>query len=272
MESDATYWADVALLDWQVALGADEAIGDVPVDRYALDPVPPKVAAPVVTAVPDAGQRRPPPPIPAAADFDAPALAAEAAAAAGDLAALRAAQEGFGLCTLKRGARSYVGAEGDSRARVMIVGDAPGRAEDQAGRPFVGPHGVLLDRMLAAIGLDRTAADPARAVHVMHVLPWRTAAAGGAGAALPEPADLAMMTPFLLRHIALVQPDVVVCMGNAPCQALLGRSGVSRMRGQWDTVLGRPLLPMYPPQMLLGHPAAKRAAWTDLLALKARLR
>ena len=262
MESQDTYWAELALLDWQVALGADEAIGDVPVDRYALDAV---VAKPVAK-VPD-GQRPPPPPIPAPETFDAPALAREAAEAAGDLEALRAAQEGFGLCTLKKGARNFVWAEGDPAARVMIVGEAPGRAEDQAGKPFVGPQGALLDRMLAAIGLDRAATDPDRAAYVLHVLPWRTAGTG-----MPQAEDLAMMLPFVERHIALVQPDVVVLMGNAPCQALLGRAGISRMRGQWAEVLSRPALPMAPPEMLLGQPAAKRDAWADLLALKDRLR
>lgn len=262
MESRETYWADLALLDWQVALGADEAIGDVPVDRYALDAV---VAKPVAKVAP--GQRPPLPPIPAADTFDAPALACEAAAAAGDLAALRTAQEGFSLCNLKKGARNFVWAEGDPSARVMVVGEAPGRTEDQAGQPFVGPQGVLLDRMLAAIGLDRLAVEPERAAYVLHVLPWRTAGAG-----MPQGDDLAMMVPFLERHIALAQPDVIVLMGNAPCQALLGRSGITRMRGQWTEVLGRPALPMFAPEMLLGQPASKREAWADLLALKDRLR
>ena len=263
MESHETYWADVALLDWQVALGADEAIGDVPVDRYALEAV---AAKPVAAVVAERG-RPPPPPIPVPETFDAPALAREAAEAAGDLAALRTAQAGFSLCNLQKGARNFVWAEGDARARVMIVGEAPGRAEDQAGRPFVGPQGALLDRMLAAIGLDRAVPDPARAAYVLHVLPWRTAGAG-----MPQAEDLAMMGPFLERHIALVQPDVLVLMGNAPCQALLGRTGITRMRGHWGEVLGRPALPMFAPEMLLEQPTAKRDAWADLLAVKDRLR
>ncbi len=263
MESSETYWAQVAFLDWQVALGADEAICDVPIDRYALDAKVVKPAAPVSQT----GDRRPPPPpIPAPQTFDAPALAREAAEAAVDLAALAQAQESFSLCTLKRGARSFVWAQGDPAARVMFVGEAPGRAEDQVGQPFVGLQGALLDRMLAAIGLDRAAQDPKNAAYVTHVLPWRTAGAG-----MPQPEDLAMMLPFLERHIALAQPDILVFMGNAPCQALLGRAGITRMRGQWTEVLGRPALPMFAPEYLLGQPAAKREAWADLLTLKARL-
>ncbi len=263
MESSETYWDEVALLDWQVALGADEAIGDVPVDRYALEAVPAKAAT--VKQAP--GTRPPPPPIPVPEKFDAVALAYEAAEAAADLAALEAAQAGFELCALKRGARNFVGAERHMAARVMVIGDAPGRAEDLAGRPFVGAQGALLDRMLGAIGLDRTSENEARAAYVMHVMPWRTAGAG-----MPLADDLAMMLPFVQRHIALVQPDVIVCMGNAACQALLGRAGITRMRGQWAEVMGRPALPMFAPDMLLGQPAAKREAWADLLALKARLR
>jgi uracil-DNA glycosylase family 4 len=263
MESSETYWAEVALLDWQVALGADEAIGDVPIDRYALEAVVSKPAAPKLAP----GARPPPPPIPVPEKFDAVALAREAAEGAGDLAALAQAHEGFNLCTLKQGARNFVGAEGHGAARVMFVGDAPGRAEDQAGRPFVGAQGALLDRMLAAIGLDRAAESPEKGAYLMHVMPWRTAGAG-----MPLEEDLAMMVPFVQQHIALVQPEVVVCMGNAACQALLGRAGITRLRGQWTEVMGRPALPMFAPEMLLGQPAAKREAWADLLALKVRLR
>lgn len=263
MESANTYWADRALLEWQVELGADEAIGDLPVDRYALDVV---VAKPVVVAAKsDAPPARPA--IPKPQEFDAPALAREAAQAAGDLAALAQAQERFELCEMKRGAKSFVFADGQPAARVMIVGEAPGREEDQAGRPFVGQEGVLLDRMLAAIGLDRGAADATHGAYLTTVVPWRPL-----GSTTPGADDIAMMLPFLERHIALANPDVVVCMGNAPCLALLGEAGVTRIRGQWGEVLGRPALPMFHPTHLLRQPGAKRDAWADLLALQARLR
>lgn len=262
MESANTYWADRALLEWQVELGADEAIGDAPIDRYALDAV---VAKPVAVAKPDGPPARPA--IPKPQEFDAPALAGELAASAGDLAALAQAQEQFALCELKRGAKSFVFADGQPAARVMIVGEAPGREEDLAGKPFVGQAGQLLDRMMAAVGLDRGAADPSRATYLTTVVPWRPLGSGGPGVD-----DIAMMLPFLERHIALANPDIVVCMGNAPCQALLGRAGITRMRGQWGEVLGRPALPMFHPVQLLRQPAAKREAWADLLALQARLR
>lgn len=259
MESSDTYWSDLALLDWQVSLGAVDAVGDMPVDRYALDPVKP---APAPAAQPKA----PPPPV-TPDDIDAVATARHAAEGAADLDALAAAQSAFDLCELKKGARNFVFADGMPGARVMIVGEAPGRTEDLEGRPFVGEAGRLLDRMLAAIGLDRNAADAAQAVYITNVMPWRPPGNG-----TPAPADVAMMVPFLHRHIALANPDVLVLMGNTPCGALLDRQGITRLRGQWVQVLGRPALPMFHPAYLLRNTAAKREAWADLLALKAKLK
>jgi DNA polymerase len=249
----------VALLDWQIDLGADEAIGDVPVDRYALTPPAAKVDAASVPAAP----------VPAApaAGVDAVRVATAAAAAAGDLAALKAAMAAFDLCELKRGARNLVFADGRPEARVMIVGEAPGREEDMQGLPFVGPAGQLLDRMLAAIGLARDQAEAAQAVYITNVLPWRPPQNRD-----PSPEEIAMLMPFVRRHVDLVEPEVIVAMGNHACQGLLGRRGITRMRGEWAEALGRPVLPMFHPAYLLRNPAAKREAWHDLLMLQAKLR
>jgi DNA polymerase len=259
MESVNTYWSDRALLEWQIELGADEATSETPIDRYALDPAPVKVVAKVV-------KDAPPPPV-AQIKIDTVQLAETAAANAGDLAALAQAMEAFDHCQIKRGARSFVFADGQPAARVMIIGDAPNRAEDVAGKPFVGQEGSLLDKMLAAIGLDRAATDPATAVYLTNILPWRPPGNGA-----PAPADLAMMLPFVKRHIALANPDVLILMGSNPCEALLGRAGMTRIRGQWQDVAGRPAMPMFPPSHLLKQTAAKREAWADLLSLKAKLR
>ena len=256
MESSATYWSDRALLEWQVALGVTDAVQDAPVDRYALAAAPP-VAAPARGAVPSA---------PAIPEVDPVAVAREAAAGAADLAALAEAQAAFAFCDLKRGAQSFVFADGNPSARVMIVGEAPGRQEDLAGRPFVGEAGQLLDRMLAAIGRDRRAADPGVSVYITNVLPWRPPSNR-----TPEPDEIAMMLPFLERHVVLANPDVLVLMGNTPCQALLGHAGITRIRGRWTEALGRPVLPMYHPAYLLRNTAAKREAWADLLSLQAHM-
>ena len=259
MESANTYWNDRALLEWQVELGVTDAILDAPVDRYQLQAAKPK---PQPKAVPAA-----PPPIPEQVDVDAVAIARATAAGAADLPALAAGMEAFEHCEIKQGARNFVFADGNPAARIMIVGEAPGREEDRAGKPFVGRAGQLLDRMLAAIDLDRGAVDPAQAVYITNVLPWRPPSNR-----TPDKDEIAMMLPFLQRHIALANPDVIVLMGNTPCQALLGRTGITRMRGDWAEVMGRPALPMFHPAYLLRNPAAKREAWADLLSLKGRLR
>ncbi len=261
MDSTETYWTDRALLEWQVELGATDAILDAPVDRYALEAVKP--APQVMTAEKAAGTT----PAPEEPQVDAVAIARTAAGTAHDLGALAAAMQAFEHCELKRGARNFVFSDGNPEAKVMIIGEAPGREEDRAGRPFVGRAGQLLDRMLEAIGMGRAAQDAAHSVYITNVLPWRPPSNR-----TPDASEIAMMLPFLERHIALADPDIIVLMGNTPCQALLGRTGITRMRGKWVEVLGKPCLPMFHPAYLLRNPIAKREAWADLLELKARLR
>jgi uracil-DNA glycosylase len=180
---------------------------------------------------------------------------------------LREALAGYDHCELKKGARNLVFADGNPAARVMIVGEAPGRDEDMQGLPFVGRAGQLLDRMFDAIGMGRAHPDPGRALYIANVLPWRPPQSRD-----PSPDEIAMMLPFLRRHVELAGPEVLVLMGNHSCHALLGRKGITRLRGQWTEALGRPALPMFHPDDLLRNPAAKREAWHDLLMLQARLR
>lgn len=244
-----------ALLEWQLEMGVDEALGEAPVDRFAVE-----AAAREAQAERQAAPARAAPVRRVEAD---PVAEAEAAArGAPDLPALRAAMEGYEHCQLKRGARQLVFADGVATARVMLVGEAPGRDEDIEGRPFVGRAGQLLDRMLGAIGLSRT-----ESVYITNVLPWRPPQNRD-----PRPEEIAMMLPFLKRHIALADPDLLVIVGNISCQALLGKRGITRLRGQWTEAEGRPALPMLHPAYLLRQPQTKRETWADLLSLKARLR
>lgn len=245
-----------ALYAWQVELGADEAVGDLPVNRYEAAPSPVPVAAATAPALE-----------PAPAAEDPVALARAAAAGAKSLEDLALAQAGYDHCELKKGAKNFVFADGNPEARLMIIGEAPGRDEDIEGRPFVGRAGQLLDRMFAAIGLARSAHHPGEAIYITNVLPWRPPQNRD-----PEPAEIAMMLPFLERHVELAAPDVIVLMGNTPCAAVLGKRGITRLRGTWTQALGRPVLPMTHPAYLLRNPAAKREAWADLLELKARLK
>lgn len=251
------YYAARALLEWQIELGADEAVGDLPLNRYDLAPEPPKRAA-VAEAAPAA--------VASAAKVDPVAVARAAAAGAGSLADLAEAQAAYDLCDLKKGAKNFVFADGNPAARVLVLGEAPGREEDLEGRPFVGRAGQLLDRMFAAIGLSRTAPDAEAALYITNVMPWRPPSNRD-----PEAEEIAMMLPFVERHVALVDPDLIVLMGNTPCAAALGQRGILRLRGTWTTAFGKPALPMTHPAYLLRAPAAKREAWADLLAVKARL-
>ena len=248
--------AALAALEWQMDLGVTEITGENPVDRYALpDSLKPNaIAAPLVAKT-------------ATASADPVAVAQAAAAQAGSLTALRDALAAFELCAVKLGARNTVFADGNAAARVLVLGEAPGRDEDAESRPFVGRAGQLLDRMFAAIGLSRASPDPETALYITTVMPWRPPQNRD-----PEPAEIAMMRPFVQRHIELADPDLIIAMGNAPCQCLLDTRGILRLRGTWAQALGRSVLPMLHPNYLLRNPAAKREAWADLLAIKERLR
>ncbi len=243
-----------AALEWQLAMGVDEAIMDAPIDRTVA--AEPKPAVSTNVAEPAAAVQA----------VDAVEVSKRLAATAETLEDLRVAMEAYELCELKQGARQLVFSDGQPTARVMIVGEAPGRDEDLQGKPFVGRAGQLLDVMFGHIGLSRASADRERSLYITNVLPWRPPQNRD-----PKPDELAMMLPFLKRHVELIDPDVIVAMGNHACQALLGKRGITRLRGSWSDALGKPCLPMFHPAYLLRTPDAKREAWADLLSLKARL-
>ena len=257
--------ASFAALEWLQELGALDPMLDAPLNRYDL-------AEREAPAPRPAEARRPTAPQPAATPEIAPkidpvAIAQEMARRAPTLEALREAITAYPHCDLKKGARNTVFADGNPKARVMIVGEAPGRDEDQQGLPFVGRAGQLLDRMFAAIGLGRTSPDSERALYISNVMPWRPPSNRE-----PTVEEMAMMVPFLQRHVELTDPEVIVVMGNTPAQAVLRQKGITRLRGQWTQSWGKPVLPMLHPAYLLRNPIAKREAWADLLTLQAHLR
>lgn len=287
-----------SLLAWYREMGADEAVGDLSVDWTThgaappggellarLKPTPavsndaPARHAPTVPATRPPPQRPAPAPPPArgqpaaapARGFsgiapDASQLAARTAAAgATSLADLETALRGFDGCGLKATAKNLCLYRGAATARIMLIGEAPGRDEDQEGKPFVGPAGQLLDRMLAAIGLSN------ETVHITNIVYWRPP-----GNRTPTPQEAIVCRPFLERQIGLVAPDFLVPLGGAAAKHILDvAEGIMRVRGRWKTVEigGRPLrvMPTLHPAYLLRTPAAKRLAWRDLLALKAEL-
>ncbi len=263
--------AALSLLRWYIEMGADEAIAAAPQNRLAPLAVlaPAAASAPAPSAPPVAAGARPA--APPAALLDSPAEAAQSArllaAKADTVAALAKAVAQFEGCALKRTATNTVFIDGNPAAPVLIIGEGPGAEEDRTGRPFVGRAGQLLDRMLAAIGLDR------QGVLITNVVYWRPP-----GNRTPTTAEIAACLPFALRLVALVRPRVLVLCGGTAASALLPqKGGITRLRGRWFELalpgLDAPLptLPIYHPAFLLRSPERKRDAWHDLLALKARL-
>lgn len=276
------------LLAFYMEAGVDALLGEVPINHFAPEPVQPASAR--READPASPEPRPRPPVPPAPGSrsrsdhaDAPAAgrnpvppvalspdtavmaAREAAKGAASLDALRVLMQAFQGCALRLTASQLVFADGNPQARVMFVGEAPGRDEDLAGLPFVGRSGKLLDRMLAAIGLDRTSA------YIANIIPWRPP-----GNRTPTPQESQICLPFILRQIELADPDVLVCLGGPSSQALLGfKDGIRRTRGRWvafDTGT-REIRAMatFHPAYLLRSPLEKRHAWRDFLAVKQAL-
>ena len=198
--------------------------------------------------------------------------ASEVAAKADSIEALRKIIEDFEGCTLKRTARNTVFARGNPTAKIMIVGEAPGRDEDERGIPFVGRSGQLLDKMFASINLGEDD------LYISNIVNWRPP-----GNRNPTQEEIAVCLPLIERHIALANPDVLILTGGVAAQSLLrAETGITKLRGRWTEYAvkgadGEPsgsqiaCLPIFHPSYLLRQPAHKRLAWADLLALKARL-
>lgn len=250
----------MSALEWYSAVGVDIAVGEAPVDRFAqsAQPVTRPPLPQKASAVPTA-----PPPVVAASPGDADPDAARALAAqAQSLDELKALLADFEGCGLKLRATNLVFSDGNPEAEIMLVGEAPGRDEDLQGKPFVGRSGQLLDRMLKAIGLDRTK------VYIANTVPWRPP-----GNRTPAPSEVAVCLPFLYRQIELVAPKVLIALGGAASSTLFETdTGITRLRGQWrDLTIGnhtmRAMATLHP-AYLLRQPAAKKLAWQDMLAIR----
>lgn len=278
---------DIAdLLAFYASVGVDEALEDQPVNRFAeVAPKPMEralVAAPshdtaapqrsTNVSRPEAGDRPNAPPVARAPSATVPdeaqaALARQLATTATNLDELRQHMAAFEGCNLKATAKSLVFADGNPEAAVMLVGEAPGRDEDIEGLPFVGRSGRLLDRMLAAIGLDRTS------VYIANVIPWRPP-----GNRTPTPHETEICRPFIERQIELVNPKVLINLGGLSAKTLLNTSeGILRLRGNWRvhttaSGIAIPAMPTLHPAYLLRTPSHKKLAWRDFLEVKAKLR
>ena len=251
------------LLTFYAEAGVDALLGEVPVNRFAsaedTAPAGRVVRQPPVPDLRPAMQASPPPPDEATID------ARTAARSAATLDELRGILEKFEGCSLKPTATQLVFADGNPKGRLMFVGEAPGRDEDIEGLPFVGRSGKLLDRMRAAIGLDRAS------VYIANIVPWRPP-----GNRTPTPQESQICLPFILRQIELADPDILVCLGGPSAQALLGiKDGITKTRGRWFSFhTGKReirAMATFHPAFLLRSPLQKRFAWRDFLAIKKAL-
>lgn len=277
-------------LAFQVEAGADEAIGHAPVDRtlaaarraampaaFADKPAAGK-PAPVSGAAGAAAPVTRPAPAQLVPDEGAVRTAREIAAACDTIESLHAAVAAFEGCALKKTAMNTVFADGNPASPLMLIGEAPGADEDRQGLPFVGASGKLLDRMLAAIGLDRHSEEARRAAYISNIIFWRPP-----GNRDPSSTEIEICLPFVQRHIELASPRVLVLLGGPSAKTLLGKTeGITRMRGKWFDYAtpgmkndGRdpiPAMALFHPAYLLRSPAQKAKAWLDLLAIEAKLK
>lgn len=269
----------LAHLEWQIAAGADEVVGEVPgFTDWGKKTIPP-VASTTAAAMVPTPMAIPNEPLPfrdmQTAKSSTPkalSLASSYNVAAQSLADLKDELSRFEGCALRHTAMNLVFADGVPSAPVMFVGEAPGEDEDRQGKPFVGVSGQLLDRMLGTAGLSRQTD-----AYISNILFWRPP-----GNRAPTDAEIAACLPFAERHIALIKPQFLVLLGGVAAKSLLRtKEGITRLRGRWvDYIppLGSgltetiPCLPMYHPSYLLRQPGAKRQAWNDILLLISKLK
>ncbi|MBK19874.1 MAG: uracil-DNA glycosylase [Rhodospirillaceae bacterium] len=265
------------LLKWYVESGVDEALEESPVDRFKTTEKPsnqarPSTATGVEESVSPSAFDTPPAISPRTATElisldEATKTARSLANAANTLEELRTALAAFDGCPLKQTAKSLVFGDGSGSAQLMFIGEAPGAQEDRQGLPFVGPAGQLLDRMLAAISLQRSD------VYITNILPWRPP-----GNRTPTDSEIAACIPFIERHIELVTPQILVLVGGTSAKTLLGTTqGIMRTRGKWleynreSMSLSIPARAILHPAYLLRSPAQKRETWMDLLEIRQKL-
>jgi DNA polymerase len=253
------------LLAFYAQAGVDALVQETPVNRFE-EAETPAVPRPAAARAPIQAPTARPAPVASPPAPDAAAMAArEAAREAKTLDELREILRGFDGCALKTTAKQMVFADGNPLAKIMFVGEAPGRDEDIEGLPFVGRSGKLLDRMMTTIGLDRTNA------YITNIIPWRPP-----GNRDPTPQESVICLPFIQRQIELVNPDVLVCLGKPSSQTLLNlKDGILKTRGRWYPYMAgarqiRAMVTLHP-AYLLRQPIQKRLAWRDFLAIQKEL-
>ena len=247
----------LAMLAWQVEMGADEAVLDTSRDEIVGSASADFISGASLTTGATAAT--------AATESDHSQLK-KTLDQLTSLADLAAALEQLESCALKHTASAMCFADGNVGARLMIIGEVPGRDEDRLGVPFVGAAGQFLDRMIASIGLDRSG------VYLTNFLPWRPP-----GNRTPTAEETDMLLPFLFRHVQLAKPELVLVLGGAPAKAILNKGdNILKLRGRWHDIdygdgIMRPTMASLHPSYLTRSPAQKRLAFDDWLGVYRRL-
>lgn len=252
------------ILRWHIEAGVDETISNIPQNRFRdvsltglteLKKIPLKTATSFTKKVPVVAE---------ILLHDA----CEVAAAASSVEELKTALFNFNGCALKKTATNMVFGDGNSEAKVVLIGESPGAEEDRRGLPFVGPGGQLLDKMLGSISLDRNK------VFLSNIVFWRPP-----GNRTPTAQEVGLCMPFVERLIELVDPEILIILGGLAAKSMLAKtSGVTRLRGKWYTYstprLSRPVQAtvLFHPSYLLSSPIHKREAWQDLLMISHKLK
>ncbi len=284
MENAVTHKELLTALEWYVDQGVCDVVLDQVVDRTVipdLPPMPVMSAGSVVSSAPASAAQTAARGMDAAPAFlgasDAYEEAVKCAKGATTLEELHKAIADFDGIAIKKTATNMVFADGNPKASIMLIGEAPGADEDRLGKPFAGLSGQLLDKIVGCIGLSREEEDSQNAVYLSNILNWRPP-----GNRTPSPAEIEVSLPFIERHIQLVQPKIVVLWGGVAAKALLGRTeSISRLRKSWhdysaqtDGLAGNggdltiPALATYHPSYLLKTPQQKKAVWADMLMLQ----
>lgn len=260
MDSKSDMTDALELLKWQLELGVDENVGNIPLNRFSDHSQQNQVEI----EMPVSTQQKMPKISSAITEAESRAKQSNT------LDQLKASLASYEFCDLKKGSRNLVFSSGDPDAEVMIIGEAPGREEDIQGVPFVGRAGRLLDKMLKPIGItrnkDQLNDNLINTAYICNVIPWRPPHNRD-----PNTDEIEMMLPFLKRHISLIEPKIIVALGNISCRALIGQTGITKLRGNWFDFDKIPLMPMCHPAYLLRNNLAKKDAWSDLLKIKSKL-
>ncbi|UNE54798.1 uracil-DNA glycosylase [Bartonella machadoae] len=258
------------LLNFYKESGVDAVLTDLPIDRFSQSATLEKKSTQTVNT--SHNQPISPTikshnhPLPHQDRVQSEPSTIEIAKNAHTLDELKSALLAFNGCSLKLTAKNTCFSDGTAGSPLMLIGEAPGREEDIQGVPFVGKAGMLLNKILASIGLER------KDVYIANTIPWRPP-----GNRTPTPREVALCRPFIERQIYLANPRVLIALGGIAAQFLTGsQNGIIRTRGKWFTYESEnnikiPVMPTFHPAYLLRTPSQKKLTWMDFLEVKNRL-